>query len=254
MIDLPVARVERDFRNTIGWLAAGVTLLMLGWYGAYNLLAYLVKARTPALRLLFSDLCLYGVGLPLFWLCVRQVKPDPAPVRPLKPSRWWMIFLIAMFLVYATATATNLTMQLAGWLTGKTWVDRIQTMSRETPLWAIFLFTVVISPMGEALIMRRCLCDRLRPYGEGPAALLSAIAFALFHINVYQFGYAFVMGLLLAYLYLKTGRLRYVAAVHMGINLVFGLLTSAVGRLVDVQALMHGNYVGVSWIGVVVSL
>ena len=42
-----------------------------------------------------------------------------------------------------------------------------------------------------------------------------------------------MLGLLLAYVYLKTGRLRYTVAIHAGINLVFGVLPEIISRFAD---------------------
>ena len=48
--------------------------------------------------------------------------------------------------------------------------------------------------------------------------LLSGAVFALFHGNLAQIFYAFPLGVFFAYLYLRTGRLRYTIGMHMLIN------------------------------------
>ncbi len=54
----------------------------------------------------------------------------------------------------------------------------------------------------------------LRRYGEKTAIMFSALAFALFHMNVFQFFYAFGLGLMFGYVYTRTSRLRYSVAMH----------------------------------------
>ena len=54
----------------------------------------------------------------------------------------------------------------------------------------------------------------------------SALAFGLMHANFYQFFYAFALGLVLGYVYYKTGRIWYSVVLHAAINFVGSVLTS----------------------------
>ena len=58
-----------------------------------------------------------------------------------------------------------------------------------------------------------------------PGAFVSALLFALYHANLEQFFYAFLLGLLLAYVYYRTGLLRVSVALHMVLNF-FGAVMS----------------------------
>ncbi|MBP5617580.1 MAG: CPBP family intramembrane metalloprotease, partial [Clostridia bacterium] len=200
----------------------------------------------PLLRLFFNDACLYGVGAPFFLLLTFRVKAEPVPKRSLRFGSWLIAFLIAAFFVETSATVSFNVIDTVTQLLGFHTSDRIQNVSTNVPLWAVFLFNVVIPPLGEEFLFRRCLLDRLRPYGEKSAALISAFAFALFHINAYQFSYTLLLGLLLAYLYLKTGRLRYCSAIHAGVNLVFGVFPELVDRYGNTEwlsrALSNGSF------------
>lgn len=93
---------------------------------------------------------------------------------------------------------------------------------------SLFLFTVVIAPIFEEWLFRRLLIDHVQQYGEKTAILVSAVAFGLFHGNLFQFFYAFGFGLLLAYVYVRTGKLRYTIAMHT----TFNFLNGFVGQMV----------------------
>ncbi len=80
-------------------------------------------------------------------------------------------------------------------------------------LFDIFVFALVPAVM-EELLMRRVVLETLRPLGDTPALLLSALLFGLLHGNLAQAPYACLMGLVLGSLYLHTGALRPVIAVH----------------------------------------
>jgi hypothetical protein len=79
-------------------------------------------------------------------------------------------------------------------------------------------FAAVLAPAAEEIIFRRWVIDRLRPYGVRTAWIVSALIFGMFHGNLSQSCYAFLLGLVFGYLYLKTGRLRWSIALHLGIN------------------------------------
>src|SRR5699024_5291593 len=67
----------------------------------------------------------------------------------------------------------------------------------------------------EELLFRGLLARRLARYGQRPAALVSALLFALYHANLSQFFYAFALGLLLAYAYFYTGTIKTPILLHM---------------------------------------
>ena len=92
---------------------------------------------------------------------------------------------------------------------------------------------MILAPLAEETVFRRFFIDRARPYGEKLAVVTSALAFGLFHGNFAQFFYAFGLGLVFGYVYVRTGRLRCSVLLHMFINLI--------GGVVSVMALEQGT-------------
>ncbi len=86
------------------------------------------------------------------------------------------------------------------------------------------LLLAFAAPFMEEYVFRRCLITRLLPYGEKTALIMSALLFALFHGSVNQICYAFLLGLIFGYVYLKTGKLRYSVMLHMIINSMTSIL------------------------------
>ncbi|MGX8698901.1 MAG: CPBP family intramembrane glutamic endopeptidase, partial [bacterium] len=70
------------------------------------------------------------------------------------------------------------------------------------------LVVVVIGPLVEELFFRKAILSRVSVYGEKTAILYAALAFALFHMNLFQFFYAFGLGLVFGYVYVRTRKLR----------------------------------------------
>jgi hypothetical protein len=83
--------------------------------------------------------------------------------------------------------------------------------------------------------------DRLRSYGESACVLVSALLFGLFHGNLNQFFYAFGLGAIFAFIYVKTQRLRYTIFLHMIINLFGGIIAPLLLRGLDLNALTQAN-------------
>ena len=85
----------------------------------------------------------------------------------------------------------------------------------------------VVSPVMEEFVFRRCLIDRLSPFGERAALVVAAVAFGLFHGTANQLCYGTLLGLVFGYVYLRTSRLRYTIGVHMAINILSSVVLSA---------------------------
>lgn len=80
--------------------------------------------------------------------------------------------------------------------------------------WAI-LSTVVAAPILEELLFRGLIFESCRErFGNAWAVLTSALLFGLIHIVPVQMVNAFVVGIILGYIYLKTGSLLSVIILH----------------------------------------
>lgn len=97
------------------------------------------------------------------------------------------------------------------------------------PLW--LLLVVVMAPVGEELVFRggifRFLANRMRP---GAAAAISAALFAAVHWNLHSSLPLFALGLALAAVYQRTGRLLAPIVLHAAFNLntLLGIWSGAI--------------------------
>ena len=84
--------------------------------------------------------------------------------------------------------------------------------------------TAVFPAFAEEIIFRGYLQGALKPFGNGIAIVLSALLFGLFHGNIVQVPFAFLMGLMFGWLFASTGSIWPGVAVHFGNNLMSVLL------------------------------
>ena len=74
----------------------------------------------------------------------------------------------------------------------------------------------IIAPIVEEIIFRYCICNFYK--SSKVAIFVSALAFGIAHMNLIQSSYAFVLGIILAWLYVKTRNLLVPTIVHLTIN------------------------------------
>ena len=92
--------------------------------------------------------------------------------------------------------------------------------------WVEIAAVGIMTPIVEELLFRGLMYRRLRWFLDTvPAVVLSALTFALYHGNWLQGIYAFIMGILLAYVYERCHNVAAPAAVHIGANLLSVILT-----------------------------
>ena len=92
-----------------------------------------------------------------------------------------------------------------------------------------FLYVVLLVPVMEELIFRKFLIDHTIKYGSTFAILFSAMIFALFHRNLFQLIYTFLIGVFFAMVYIKTGNIKYTVALHALVNFCGSIVPSLLG-------------------------
>ena len=89
------------------------------------------------------------------------------------------------------------------------------------------LATAVAAPVVEELLFRGIIYKRFRDsLGFVPSALLSSLFFGIIHANVLQFVYAFILGMILAYVYEQFKTVWAPVLFHSGANLISVIITA----------------------------
>ena len=92
----------------------------------------------------------------------------------------------------------------------------------------IFIYCIA-APVLEEIIFRLLAYDLLYRYlGYLPSALISSLIFAVYHMNVVQGVYAFIMGMLFCSLYHRDHRIPVPILLHIGANLAVWLLSNTI--------------------------
>lgn len=179
----------------------------------------------------------YLVGVPLFLLMFRRIPVVEQSQSKLGGGNFWALLLMCFPVMYVGNIMGTF---LSGLLSGGTAQNVVETYVFEGGLLNLFT-AVVLAPLVEEFIFRKQLLDRCSRYGEKTAMVFSALVFALFHMNLFQFFYAFGLGLMFAYVYLRTRRLRYPILMHMVVNFMGSAVPLWVVSNLDLEALSNLN-------------
>jgi membrane protease YdiL (CAAX protease family) len=186
---------------------------------------------------------LYAAALPCLYLVFKGIPVAPHNTLCTIPNsgtqekprfhfgHWTVLLIISQGCMYIGSLIGNGLMQIMSNLMDYDYANPVNDIIKNSPTWMIFVGTCICAPLGEELIFRKLLLDRTRGYGESASILLSGLLFGLFHGNLFQFFYAFILGMILAYIYLRSGKYLWCVAMHAVINFIGSVVMSAVQDL-----------------------
>ena len=177
---------------------------------------------------IITPISLYLFALPVLLLILFAfgIKGEALPKKKMKFGEWMLIFVVGFGLMYIGSYVGQFVMGGLSALVGYDYSNMLESMVDIDKMWITVIFMCVIAPIGEEFVFRKLIIDRTHKYGGFVCIFFSALAFGLMHANFYQFFYAFALGLVLGYVYYKTGIIWYSVALHAAINFVGSVLTS----------------------------
>ena len=192
--------------------------------------------------LAFTMIPQYAIGFPCAFLIMSDIT-DKRKIEKHKMKPWQ--FLLAFMMGYTLVLAGNLiglgfTFGI-GVLKGEPVSNVLQDMLAGTNIWITSIYTVLLAPVFEELLFRKVICDRVVKYGQGAAIILSGLMFGLFHGNFNQFFYAFFIGSYFAFIYVKTGNIKYTIGLHMMVNFIGSVASGLLLQYVDLE---HPTLIG----------
>lgn len=191
--------------------------------GAFN---FLLKPGN--FNLLFNAVIQYLIAFPVLCLVVLKIPAHkPVPQRTDK-STFVKYMLIGIFIMYVGNIISTNVLTLIELIMGNSTENPVSTMMESSDWYINLLIVGIIGPIVEELIFRKLLIDRLSPFGDAVAILFPSLIFALIHGNFYQLFYAFALGAVFSYIYLKTGKIIYSTILHVFINVFCGVIPSLI--------------------------
>ncbi|HPX70141.1 MAG TPA: type II CAAX endopeptidase family protein [Bacillota bacterium] len=176
---------------------------------------------------------LYLAGVPVGLLIINKLPVSPRESIDLGAKNFFLLMLMCFPMMYVGNIVGTLLSLL---LSGGSSQNALETFAFDSNSLLKILFLVVLAPVIEEFLFRKQIIDRCVQYGEKTAILFSALTFGLFHMNLYQFFYAFGLGLVFGYVYVRTRRVRYSIIMHMIVNFMGSVIAPALISFVGEDA------------------
>ena len=235
----------KKYMSRFGWFAFATFLIYLVTVSVISTVVYHVSPRIYSHHLfpnLVSIIPLYCIAVPLGRLILRPL-PSVTPKGQdenigLGFKKGFLCMCICLTLMMLGSYISNTFITLFEAFQQSTPQNPLEDALTDTPIWSVILFTVVAAPILEEILFRGIVCKKLLALGEGYAIIISAAFFAVFHGNFYQLFYAFTLGCFFAFIYIRTGKLRYTIIFHLLVNFFGGAIPTIFFTALDLNALM----------------
>ena len=237
---------KKDARRTFGRIALGlfavsfvITALLLA---AKQFLPDELLAK-PWFPYLFNFVVMYIIAFPIGYLFICRLprqEPDKSLANTMKAGTFLRIFISAICLMYVgniVGVIFDALFTSAKYFLREAPIETFTEQLGLDAVWLQIIYVAVIAPIMEEIIFRKVIIDRTKRFGYTPAIIFSGVLFGLFHGNFGQVFYATLVGFLLGYVYVRTGKLINTILLHFAINLYGGVFPVLIFSLMDTKRL-----------------
>lgn len=182
------------------------------------------------------------VLIPIYILLLRRdekKRRNSLGIRYTTPGikRLGLVFLLGM----SAAVSVNVIVSLSQIARFSPKYQQVSEVIYSGGLFMEIVSAVIAAPILEELFFRGMIYKRLRDMINVKAAVvISALFFGAFHGNLVQFVYAFIIGLMLAYVYEKFKTIWAPVIFHIGANLISVLITEFMPQSMNNAAVILG--------------
>jgi len=189
IIDLlfPLANIHGEFyvTETVEWI--------------FNLVTYIFTLLVP-----------FGI----YALCVKIPLKVALPFRKTKADLTAGGFFISLGVGVAASYATELLASALGAIGIGITMPEMET-PETFPALIFYVLSLTVAPAFiEEIIFRGIVMQSLRRFGDVFALAASSLIFGIFHLNLIQMPYAFILGLCIGYFVMRTGSLWVGVIIH----------------------------------------
>ena len=176
----------------------------------------------------------YIIPLPILYFLIKKIKSTPPTKNTLSLKIFLIYICITISLMYVgNFIGLGITQIISFYKQGDVVNPIVDVISNNNIFLNLFLISI-IAPIFEEIFFRKLLIDRTIKYGAGISILISALMFGLFHGNLNQFTYSFLLGGFFAAIYVKTGNVIYPIILHMSTNILGSVINTLVGNLIAI--------------------
>lgn len=186
---------------------------------------------------IITAICNYVLPLPILLFLMRKLDSTEIKKNNLGFKTFLKYLCITFTLMWIGNITGTIITNLLSFTIQNDIANPIQNLINSTDLWLNLILISLIGPIFEEIIFRKILIDRTIKYGPLVSILVSAIIFGLIHGNLNQFCYTVLVGGFFAYVYIKTGQIKY----SIGLHIILNMLGSVLSMIVNNSAVNLSN-------------
>ena len=234
-----------------------VNVIQTIYYSAINVIRPSLLEQ-PWVNYIAIAISFYFIGFPIFYVMVRKLPDsEKKESKSLSVGKMILLFFMSYAILYVVNFLTTILLMIIAAIKGSEIMNPIaNVVGTSNWIWSL-IFAGILSPIVEEMLFRGIMLNKIRMYGAKVAIITTAILFGLFHANFSQFFYAVALGLVFAYVTLKTGTIKYSIILHIAVNMVGSVIMPAIvgdGSNIQLVGLVGIILIIVSIIGVVLLL
>lgn len=182
---------------------------------------------------ILGAICNYILPLPIILYLMNKLEKTEIEKNKVSPKKFAIYICITITLMWIGNILGTIITAVIGGLMQNEIVNPVGELINNGGMYVNIIIISIMAPIFEEFLFRKILIDRTIKYGAKISILLSALLFALFHGNLSQFFYAFLLGGFFAYIYIKTGELKYTIILHGIINFTGSIASIAFTSAMD---------------------
>lgn len=152
-------------------------------------------------------------GLFYFLFSGRNIS-DTIKTNYVRQGEFWSIVFLGMAVAMIANTASDFVLTNFSFFGLENKVDMSQQVSSPLEICLYIISTAVVPAFAEEFAFRGILMGTLRKFGDAFAIITSAIVFGAMHGNITQIPFAFILGLIFAYVDCKTNSILPSIIIH----------------------------------------
>ncbi len=168
-----------------------------------------------AILIILQDLILILVPLGIYFLLTKQKLSEVLPHKKLSLKN--VVYIVLLTILTSPIIQTIATIS-SFFVPENTTNKIILTSIKDTPLLLLILAFSIMPAITEELLFRGVVLQNYKNVKFVFAALISGLFFGLFHLNLYQLGYAVFSGIFFSYLVAYTNSIYSSILSHFLIN------------------------------------
>lgn len=240
--------IKKNFSNIgFGFLSMGIIAII-----SQIILSIIISNTNPQIlnnidySTILSSFCQYVVPIPIFYYILKKVEKTEIEKHSLSVKKFLIFICITFTLMYVGNLIGLGITEIISMVKQNNVINPIVDLIQSSNIIINILLISIIAPIFEEVFFRKMLIDRTIQYGAKISIFLSAFMFGLFHGNLNQFFYAFLLGGFFAIVYIKTGNILYTIGLHMITNFFGSSLSIIMENII--------SSLGNSFLGMVVTL